>query len=646
MRFNTDPRLSFQLLLVCFFPLVLFAPACNDGKSGGSKALAVSSVVGVADDGFVYRNQSIRVEFDTRIDGETVSSRALSVLLAGEIVPGRVEVANDGRSVTWFPTVLPGDRNDYIPETAPPINGLGLAANTSYTLQVLGDSPLAITNRRGTPVNETLTIDLFTTDEYQPEDEPAPPSIDPAAPLAFAPEQIQGGDPTSANPADWPLVEPADLKIEVRFDEALHPSSVLGMCQVFLTNVTSLANPPLGVGEPALIRTALGPDARTLVVEPLLSLGDDPDSSEPYEFEIRITDDVTDLAGNALAEDIILHFRTADRPGEPNFKILTETFDDTTMRQDDTTAEWGDGSVIGADITTRTLSYVPLLPRVPGNPPPNSFNLPHPLVEVNNPATPEGCRFQMRFSSTDVRVEEGELLAGMSWGPKSNFVFQSLYEDITIRVGTLAQAPQLENEFDRNYVPPSEQNPMTVFEGDYSVNNSLDQTWEPWPAFVRYPAWGRQTSLVFEFDMPRGGTTFQLFRNDSTRSFPRNRIFANGGASRAVTRGENTQYDTRFELAAAGSVALSTGYDSTLAAGDYETAVIVTDPSRTGTIVESRFAGSDPGGAPDENDFATDINSADGRAAIAFRLDLIGNPGTGIVPRVLSVHIAVRDPNE
>ena len=40
MRFNTDPRLSFQLLLVCFFPLVLFAPACNDGKSGGSKALA------------------------------------------------------------------------------------------------------------------------------------------------------------------------------------------------------------------------------------------------------------------------------------------------------------------------------------------------------------------------------------------------------------------------------------------------------------------------------------------------------------------------------------------------------------------------------------------------------------------------------
>ena len=96
-------------------------------------------------------------------------------------------------------------------------------------------------------------------------------------------------------------------------------------------------------------------DARGILIDPLLSLGDDPLSSEPYEFELRISDSVTDLGGNPLGSEIVLHFRTADKPGEPNYRILTETFDDDAQKQDETSAIWGGGEVVGRSIETRPI---------------------------------------------------------------------------------------------------------------------------------------------------------------------------------------------------------------------------------------------------------------------------------------------------
>ncbi len=640
---RTTGSAAIAALVVAVLALIL--PACSDGSSGNKPGpLGVVSVEGIAEDDTVPRNRFLEVTFDDRVDRDTVSATAFAVRMGTEIVPGRIEIADDDRSIRWYAVVLPGDSNDYFPQTSPPINGIGLPAFADLRLEILADVERGVLSRRGEPLESTFTVAFRTTDAFLPEDPPIAPGLA-ADPLGIDPAPIQFGNPMSLDPADWPLLDPVDPVFTIRFDEALDPATVLAMSTVSIVNVSDPAIPVSGVGEMALVRAELTPDARSITIDPILSLGDDPNSSEPFAFEIRLDAGIRDLAGNALAPTGF-GFRTADTPGEPNYSIITETFDDDSMNQDDSTAIWGGGELAARPVSSRTVDYLPMLPRGVGTPPPNVYKLAHPLVERTNPSTPNGCRFQMQFHATDI-PHDPEYIVGMSWGPKSNFVFDSGYRGLVMKLGVrVLNPPELSFVYEDNFDLSVPGNPATVFEGDYYVRNALDREWEPWPDFQDCILWESNRNLMLDVRIPDNGDTFQLFRNDSTRSFPRNRIFSNADDDRGRNGRENTQYEHRFELVRSISRALSKGYEAPALAPDYEAYLVVSDPSRTGTSIDVRFAGTSVGDEPRVEQFDPDIDVADSREAIAFLIDLVGNPMTGVVPRVDSIHIAVRDLTE
>jgi len=627
--------------------LALFAAGCSGGGGGGGGgSLRVVEFVAGGTTEFVFRNEPLVFVFSNDIDPDSVSINGLQVRQGTELVHGRIEV--NGNEILWSPVVLPDDRNDYTPPNNPPINGLGFLGGTRYTVQMLGGTPFSIQTKSGRPLQSTFSASFVTSDDFLPEENPAPPDL--LGTPIFDPPPLVDGNPFSSNRADWPILDPSEVAIRLEFTERLDPSKLDPFESMILTNISEGVVAP-GVGEAALVRLIQSPTADAVTIEPIVSLGDRPRSTEPYDFEVRITPDITDLAGNPLPRDIVFHFRTADKFGEPNYRVVTETFDDTDFRDDSqTNAKWGSNGVLeGADVMARTVTFIPMLPRggIPGIPPPNTFNLPHPLVEVGNMFT-VGATFMMRFFPGDVSAVPGESIVGMNWAPKSRFAFFSDYENITLSLGH-TDVGSLQFEYQRNYTREVPNNPQVVFQGSYRVDANTDARWVPWPEFQRDFEYNTNFDLVFFWDMPEGGTTFQLFKNDSTRTVPRNRLFANGGDTRARSGRENTQYEFQFELVTKRSFGVSRAYGTAfngepLNDTDYGGFLVIQEGSSAGTTTKVQWAGATMEGdtvLPDA--FVDNIDAVDGRSAIAFKVDMEADPFTGIVPRIRSVSFAVAD---
>lgn len=617
------------------------------GGGGGSSQFAVVEFVAGGTDGTVFRNEPLVFKFSSPVDPESVSINGLRVLSQGDIIPGRIEI--DRNVVTWFPVVLPGEQNDYVPNNFPPINGLGFRGGTRYQVQMLGGSPFSIHSAQGRPLSATFNASFTTSTKFLPEEVPTPPSLLTSSPI-FDPLPIQDGDPFSSNPDDWPLIDPSRVRIRLDFSEPLHPQTLNPFATITLINISENVVVP-GVGEPALVRLVQSPEADSVEAVCLTSLGDRPLSTEPFYFELRIARAVTDLAGNALPQDIVMHFRTADKFAEPNFLVQTETFDtDEFLSPTQSSAKWGRGVLEGADLAARSTIYIPMLPRIGGAPPPNTFNLPHPLVEKNNPSTPNGTSFMMRFEPTSVQSIEGESIVNMSWAPKSGFSFFSQYENVRMTLGHKVNMPaELDFLYAANYDLGVPNNPTSVFEGTYTTPVDLAATWIPWPEFQTDFEYTSNHDLLLFWDMPEGGDTYQLFRNDSSRSFLRNRIFSFGGDNRGRNGRENTQYETMFDLVSKSSLALSLTYPVQFAGEDlgdpeYTAFLALEDPTRAGTQILVEWAGSDTPGTPIPSDrFVPSIGVANGLKSIAFKVSLTADPFTGIVPRIFSISFAVRD---
>jgi hypothetical protein len=599
---------------------------CESGGGGSGGSAFV--VVGFEPDGTtdsVLRNQHLEFIFSDPIDPGSVSESALHLRSGEDLIPGRIEI--EGRTIRWFPVVLAGDRNDYVPDNHPPTNGIGLAGGTRYTLVMIGGSPYSIRNTSGEPLAESFQASFRTSFEFLPEEPPVPPRA--AGLPAFDPPPLVEGDPSSPAPEDWPILDPSSVGITVGFTEAMHPDTIDPFDGLVVTNVTPGNPPPPGAGEVFLFTPSLAPAGNAVTLRSIVTLGDNPASSLPSWFEIRLTEHLTDLAGHPLDGETIFHFRTADKPGERNYAIFTETFDtDENEDADATSAVWDKGVLEGRGVNARFHDFVPQ---------DTNFNLPHPLVEAGNPVTPIGCRFQMKFGSGDVSAQPGEQIVGMSWSPKSGFVFASTYRDVTIKLGHLngIDGDPLNREYERNYLP-AEGNPKVVYRGDYFIDNSVDNLWVPWPEFDTDFEYDYTRPLVFEYNMPEGGDTFQLFRHRVTGGAPRNRHFSNGDQPYSITGSENTKYHHRFYLVSKKSIGQSVPL-YTGNAPDYGGFLVLADPNRPGTRIETTWGGS-TGGTPSR--FTDSIHDADGFSHLAFRIEMTADPLTGVVPRVFSVSFA------
>ncbi len=618
--------------LVLTFTAIFGIPGCGGGGGGGTGG--VFRVVAFTPDGtndIVFRNQPLVFEFSSAVSKTGVSAIGLQVLLRNEVVQGRVEV--DGRFVTWSPVVVPGDPNDYVPNNNPPINGIGFDGDTQYTVRMSANQASSVKSRTGRPLGTAFQASFTTNNEFVPEMPNVPPTLLSTGSEIFDPPPVIDGDPFSLDPNAWPVLDPRDVSIALQFSEKLAPSSISFLETAVLRNVTEIpGDAPAGVGEIALMDTRLRPEADVLLVRNLVSLGDWPDSDQDYIFRLDLTQGLRDLVGNALDRPYVLYFRTLDVPGEPNHTVVTETFDTQDfMSVDGTTADWGDGLLEGADVNRRVDDFVPL--------PQNNFNLPHPLVEVGNTLTPAGCRFQMKYDTDHLPALPGESVIGMAWSPLSNFAFFSVYRDVIFKVGSFAASDggNLDPVYDRNFTTPP---PIVVFRGDYEVPFDVDAEWVDWPAFDTEFDLEPDRPMVIEWDMPAGGDTFQLFRNRSANSIINQRVLSNGGEAAGIIGRENTQYNARFYLVSKRSFGESIAIQNDFQPVDYGASVVLDDPDRGGTSIRATFGGSQ-GGLP--TTFSEDINVADGSTHLTFRIELIANPITSLVPAVRSLSYAYVD---
>jgi hypothetical protein len=582
----------------------------------------------------------LRFVFSSAIDPSSVSETAVSVTTqAGVPLHGRVVV--EGRTVTYHPTVLPGDRNDYEPPNHPLPNGFGFAPGTKYRVKLLGNHPFALRNRSGNPLAASVSLSFTTGLDFVEEDPPDFPTLAQPLDVRFDPDPIVEGDPLDPDPARQPRVTPRLETVGVTFGEPMDVRTFDPLSTFTVRNITETPEPIPGLGDPIPGIVEWSPDGRTFFLRFLFTLGDNPGTEEPFEFELTLTDELADLAGHPLSLDangapleegkLQLRFTTADLPGEPSYRLILETFDtrdniDTIY--DETTARWdGDGLLEGGEVLSRFKEF-----DVVGN----NFLLPDPLRS-------EGSRFQMIFYRTNTgEPEDGEVLTGMSWSPRSSYLFASTYRDLRFAVGHFTGGTNtgLGRTYSLNYIGE----PITMFEGDYEVPSSLATEWYPWPEWSSYFPYDPSNSLVFEVDCPPGGDTYQLFRNQSAASLPRRRNIGPAGAADATNRDENTQYRTRFEFARITTVAYSRFFDTGVARPNYLDPVIELEPDRPGTSVAVQWQGAmdDGNGQPTEpfSVFVDDIELLEIFQHLRFRVLLTADPLNQILPAVRSVAVA------
>jgi len=618
--------------------LAAWGAGCTGGSSSSGSNLYLEEFLydGTSD---VPRNAPLHLVFNSAINRQSVSVAGLSVVKPnGEVFPGRIEI--EGRTITFYPTVLAGDRNDYVPDNQPPPNGLAFAPKTKYRIKLLGNHPLGIRNSSGQTLDRNVTLTFTTGLVWAPEDPPVYPTFETDPPMIeFDPEPIVDGDPLDPNPENQPLVTPRLKSVRVSFSEPMNPASFDPLSTFRVRNISQTTTPLPGLGEPIPGSIVWSPDARTFQFNFLFTLGDDPNTTDPFEFVAELTEGVTDLAGNRLSKTpegepldgglFPFYFLTEDLQGEPSYRLILESFDTTENKDtihDETTAVWeGTGAIEGGEITIREHDFRQIE---------SPYNLPDPLRT-------EGSHFQMIFYKTNTsEPADGEVMSGMSWSPRSNYLFASRYSDLKFWIGhtTGGSSAGLNKVYAYNYIG----DPILMFNGDFDTPNSLSTEWFPWPEWADYFEFDIDNNLLIEVDNP-GGDTYQLFRNQSGSSLPRRRNIGPSGAVEATNTSENTQYWTRFQFSRITTVGYSVFFDTGVNRPNYLDPVVDIDPDRPGTTVRVEFQGAfdDGEGNPAEpwSIFVEDIHLLEIYRHVRFRILLTADPVTQIVPAVRSLAI-------
>jgi len=250
----------------------------------------------------------------------------------------------------------------------------------------------------------------------------------------------------------------------------------------------------------------------------------------------------------------------------------------------------------------------------------------------------------MLYLPGDLGTAPGESIVGLSWGPRSNFVFASTYSGISLLLGHFrAEASGLRFRFDNNFDRP----PTRVFSGDYATTSSLSADWFPWPQFTTDFEHDGSSGVVLEVNVPQGASTFQLFRSRSTAPLPRRRLYGNPGEAIGTT-GELTAYHMRFSVARLRAIAQSRFFDTGFDDPDYLPLAIRAAAAPAGTEIVAEVEGAEDAnrdGVPDPGTltgFRSDPDEIDGSRLVRFRLRLKANAATGDVPRVTSASIPFR----
>ncbi len=311
----------------------------------------------------------------------------------------------------------------------------------------------------------------------------------------------------------------------------------------------------------------------------------------------------------------------------------------------------------GAPIRRRTVSTV-------GEP--NAVVFGQPLA---TPLNHFGARAQMCFRTRDLgSTGEPELVTALRWRAFGGRVAADSFDRLDIRMSHTLVVPDftidpwsalpmfpnsgLDPVFANN-VKPGE-TPLLVASGRYVITSTALRA----DGYVDYPlqqpfAWNGVESLLLDLRMspsanPGSGANGTIVRlNVQSSAQPNARVVVQGTAAAPIDpnvpvqgTGDNVMHDYQFELTRVRSVAQSPWRDSRTAV-DYQ-APIVARVQPAGTAVEIEFRGADDAQGTRATAWSTNVDVADGRRFLQYRLTFVADAATGAVPAIDTLIVPYR----
>lgn len=535
------------------------------GTSCGSATNPLPAELSVVDMAFVFpndapldptleiipRNTWIRIEFSKPVDAATLTRQTIRARWGATLTNEAFGTLRpDGNVVRFDPTIgADGSPNPF---------GFPRNVNASIEVRAFDEASSVVHSVDGDPVVLGMTKTFAISDEFLHESDP--PSV---LGVRFIPER----DPTTGD-------VPSSSTLLVDFDEVMDFASLVpgrDTLEPHVTfdvryTITALNNANGVAGRVIPGQTALSRDARSVEFRPVFGFG-----PRPFEFEVRVTSGMTDLAGNSLSNPQVLGQFRCDGESVDLGTVLTEDFRNVADRDlGPTDADWGlseNGVCTGNSLTSRDVFIV-------GSEFTDSNNLSgrgtyvasfEPLIGTDldqlipglTPQAVLGRRIMYSFS--DQEIGPGGTITALAWGPDSNATFLATYPLVTISAAHRGQAfQQLVPTFANNhnepltvlysgvYAVPQRANigntpglPRTPHQPGYGsaanapcngANNwnqpLFDWTgFQPWPQLVTFFDWDpglpgpNDEGLVLDFDV-RAGTTFQTIRSWFGDSMP------------------------------------------------------------------------------------------------------------------------------
>jgi len=558
-----------------------------------------------------YRNNRLEFTFSAPLDESTVNDRTIQIGIPSGTnlfltTPGTFSV--DGNRVYFDPT-----------RTATGPRPFGLEPNSTYSVSVFGvPDPKTITSVEGKPVLSTFTTTFVTTDLYLPDlDQPRILSIYPAA--------------QSDIPADRFSPEAQDIWVKsgddviVEFSEAMNPAT--------FDQETSFVVINMDRNREVFGTFLFNDDATRVSLRPTFGFG-----RGPYLIRVSLTTDLTDLAGNAIANPQSWEFLTEFDETAINEGLVEEYFDDNSA--EDTAfvppgaqgiAAWNpatDPGKLASTFGTRTIT----MPCAPGG----SSNW-IPL----GASSWVSCRFQCWYRPTE--LGNAGTISGLSFFAGSTFTQGAVLTNFIVKAGH-TNTTLTPGTFDNNFTVGA---PITMLNGvTYTMpSNMVYNSPAAFPPLEKSFGFNGTNNLVI--DLGKASVTGNGSTWSCRSGFDSNvRRIWNTSQSSGSSNGSDTGYTYPWVVSfrTEDSMAQSLWFRTESQDPVYLDPIVAPteQPAGTETMIEYQGAADDGNDNPDPGTYSSFVESPtvlEGSEYIRFRATFKANLGSGQGPKIEEIVI-------
>ncbi len=288
---------------------------------------------------------------------------------------------------------------------------------------------------------------------------------------------------------------------------------------------------------------------------------------------------------------------------------------------------------------------------------------------VFGPLNPAGVRIQHAFRTQDVGATgEEELLTAIRWRPFRGQFTDFTLSDFTIRAGVtdvvpnyrvdpITALPAFPNSGLNTTFSANPRVPLTeIYRGQYRgvAGDVRADGYAPYPNLSTELVYDGVSTLLLDFATrpERGalptiaGQQVRLMVQSSPR--PNGRVVASAAPGTILDpvfvtsgSGDNTMHEYQLEFVRVKTSAEIRGWIPIGAMPDYQEPILATmEPA--GTSISIEYRGADDVRGTNPTPYSTDVNLADGKPFLSYRITMVGCRTTGEVPTLYSLVVPWR----